>query len=332
MKKREEKGVKSLKSRIERKSLKSRIERLCVDARRASLVAVCVSLILLNSCARPSSKAGDGAYLKELEQWRADRLANLKSETGWLTLTGLHWLEEGENSFGSDPACDIVLPGGGAPRFAGTLLLNGGKVHLEARPGVEITHEGKPVSSLDLHSDTDEAPIVLALGTLNMQVIRRGDKFGLRVRDREHPARAAFRGLEYFPASGKWRVEARFEAFNPPRQIPIVNVLGMEENQPSPGALVFDVEGRTYRLDALSEQGEEKLFIIFADETSGRETYGAGRYLYADPPDARGRIVVDFNKAYSPPCAFTNYATCPLPPFRNRLALRIDAGEKYAGH
>ena len=295
-------------------------------------IALCAALLMVASCARTSQKAVEVSHAEDVERWKAERLASLKSEDGWLSLVGLYWLKEGENKLGSDPAGELALPAGKAPPLAGSLWLRDGAVRLEVRPGVEITHEGKPVSTLDLQSDEDGKPTVLALGSLRFNVIKRGDRLGLRVKDRENPARANFKGLEYYPLADKWRVVARFERFDPPKSLPITNVLGMEEGTPSPGALVFDVDGKTYRLDALSEKGEEQLFIIFADATSGRETYGAGRYLYVDPPDAQGHIVVDFNKAYSPPCAFTNYATCPLPPFQNRLPVAVEAGEKFAGH
>jgi uncharacterized protein (DUF1684 family) len=313
--------------------------------RRAPLLALCAALVLSAACARQSqqqqpqqsqpkqqAKTTGTAYTEELEQWKSKRLASLKGEDGWLSLVGLHWLKEGENKIGSDPSSDVALPEGKAPRVAGSLFLNNGTVRIEARPGSGITSEGKPVTSLDLKSDADGDPTVLKLGTLAFHVIKRGDRVGVRVKDTDAPTRTNFRGLEYFPADERWRVEARFEPHNPPKSIPITNVLGMEEDNPSPGAVVFDLNGQTYRLDALTEAGEEQFFIIFADQTSGQETYGAGRYLYAGPPDAEGRLLVDFNEAYSPPCAFTKYATCPLPPEQNRLPLRVEAGEKFAGH
>jgi hypothetical protein len=271
-------------------------------------------------------------YEQELEQWKAKRLASLKSEDGWLSLIGLFWLREGENRFGSDPAGDIVLPEGKAPAHAGTLRLAAGRVTLEAGPGAKITSKGQPVTTLELKSDEDGEPTPLDLGPLSFHVVRRGDRLGLRVRDRENPARAAFKGTDYYPADAKWVVSARFEPYDPPKRVPIVNVLNMETEETSPGALAFEVGGREFRLEALKEKGEEQFFIIFADQTSGRETYGAGRYLYADPPGADGRVKLDFNKAYSPPCAFTRYATCPLPPPQNRLPLRVEAGERYLGH
>ena len=276
--------------------------------------------------------AGGASYEQELEQWKAKRLASLKSEDGWLTLIGLFWFKEGENRFGSDPSNEIVLPEGKAPALAGTLRLAAGRVTLEAKPGSGITNKGQPVGTLELKSDEDGEPTLLELGSLSFHVVKRGERLGLRVKDRENPARAEFKGTEYYPPDRKWLVDARFEPYQPPKRVPILNVLGMETEETSPGALAFEVGGREYRLEALKEKGEEQFFIIFADQTSGHETYGAGRYLYADPPDREGRVRLDFNRAYSPPCAFTRYATCPLPPAQNRLPLRVEAGEKFAGH
>jgi hypothetical protein len=304
-------------------------------SRAASLSALCVALVLTASCARTAvEKPADPAHVKEVEAWKAGRLASLTGEGGWLSLAGLHWLKEGENRVGSDPAAEVRLPEGKAPREVGTMRLREGVVTFEIKPGVEIISDGKPVKSLELHSDDGGAkPTVLQLGSLSFNVIKRVGRLGVRVKDRESAARLNFKGLEYFPFGEAWRVPARLERYDPPRSIPILNVLGMQEGTPSPGALVFELGGREYRLDALTEEGEEKLFVIFSDQTSGRETYGAGRYLYVDQPGADNRAVVDFNKAYSPPCAFTPYATCPLPPQQNRLPVRVEAGEKkYAGH
>lgn len=272
------------------------------------------------------------SYEQELEQWKAKRLAGLKSENGWLTLVGLFWLKEGENRLGSDPANEIALPDGKAPALAGTLRLSAGKVTLDARPDAKITSKGQPVTTLELKSDEDGEPTTLELGSLSFHVVKRGERLGLRVKDRESPARAGFKGTDYFPVDRRWVVSARFEPYEPPKQVPIRNVLGMETEETSPGVLAFEVDGRPYKLEALKEKGEEQFFIIFADKTSGKETYGAGRYLYADPPGADGRVTLDFNRAYSPPCAFTKYATCPLPPPQNRLPLRVEAGERYLGH
>ncbi|HYO62309.1 MAG TPA: DUF1684 domain-containing protein [Pyrinomonadaceae bacterium] len=300
-------------------------------ARRVGLFALCLAFVV--GCGTPHVALDEGAYLRELEDWKAKRFADLKSENGWLTLVGLFWLKEGENKLGSDPANDIVLPEGKAPRFAGSVHLEGGLTRLEGPPDSGVTTEDdKPVTSLALQSDADGSPTVLRLGSLSFHVIRRGERFALRVRDREHPARLNFQGTQYFPASQTWRIAARFEPYNPPKPVRILNITGMESDEPSPGALVFEADGRTHRLDAITEKDNPNLFVIFADQTSGRETYGAGRYLYVEPPDSSGRVMVDFNKAYSPPCAFTAFATCPLPPPQNRLALRVEAGEKYEKH
>ena len=277
--------------------------------------------------------SSDAAYASEFEHWRAERLKEINGDDGWNTLVGLFWLNQGQNRFGSDPSGDIVLPRNRAPRFAGSLWLNGKKLRIKATAKAGLTVDGAPVTNIVLQSDADGGkPTVLKLGSLKMFVIKRGEKFGLRVKDTQSPARSHFAGLDYFPLDSKWKIEARFEPYDPPKAVPIANVLGMVEDMISPGAAVFEVAGKSYRLDAVLEKGEERLFIIFADQTTGKETYGAGRYLYADPPGASGKVIVDFNKAYNPPCAFTKFATCPLPPKQNRLALRIAAGEKkYAG-
>ncbi len=299
---------------------------------RASFFALCAIALLVGSCARSSQRIDPNTYKKEIEQYRAERLAELKGDSGWLSLIGLFWLKEGENKFGSDPTDEIVLPKEKVRRVAGVFVLKSGVVRLEAPANSNINASDKPVTSLELKSDADDKPTVLHLGSLSLQIIKRGDKLGVRVKDKDNPARSTFAGIESYPADQKWRVEARFEPYNPPKKMPIVNVLGMESGEDSPGAVAFEVDGKAFRLDAIKEKGEPKLFMIFADNTSGKDTYPAGRYLYVDPPDAEGRIIIDFNKAYSPPCAFTKFATCPLPPKQNRLPFAIEAGEKYSRH
>jgi uncharacterized protein (DUF1684 family) len=301
-------------------------------SRKVWALILCASFALAVACNRSTHKIDEASYRQEIEKWHAERAAELKSEDGWLTLAGLFWLKEGENKIGSDASNQIVLPQGKAPPIAGSLWLDKGSVRLESLPGSGITHEGQPAGSLALQTDADGKPTTLNLGTLSFYVIKRGESLGVRVKDKENAARTNFLGLEYYPVNPVWRVEAKLQPYDPPKPVSITNVLGMVEDMTSPGALFFDVAGNSYRLDAVVENGSKELFIIFADQTSGRETYGAGRYLYANPPDAQGTVIVDFNKAYNPPCAFTNYATCPLPPPQNRLPLRIEAGEKsYAG-
>jgi uncharacterized protein (DUF1684 family) len=288
--------------------------------------------LVFGSCARmqPKPKIDANAYAKEIDAWHQERWASLKSEDGWLTLVGLYWLKEGEDKFGSDTANDIVLSKSGA--HSGVFVLKDGVVRIETPLKTGFTADGEPVSSLVLKSDDDGSPTVLHLGSLSFQIIKRGDKFGLRVKDKENPDRLNFQDTQFYPTELKWRIDAHFEPYNPPKPVPITNVLGMESGETSPGAVVFEVVGQAYRLDAITEKGESKFFMIIADKTSGKETYPAGRYLYVDPPDSSGRMVIDFNKAYSPPCAFTKFATCPLPPRQNRLPFPIEAGEKYSGH
>jgi len=267
-----------------------------------------------------------------LTAWRADRLTSLTSEEGWLTLVGLYWLKDGVNTFGRDRSNAISLNDPQLASRAGRFILSGGSVRFEAERGGCVQLAGSPVLAEDLKSDLSGAPTVLSCGSIQFFVIERGGQFGLRVRDRASRARQEFRGLDYFPVDPGWAITARFEPYDPPRHVPIVNVLGMEIDMQSPGAIVFDRDGRQWRLDALLEEpGADELFVMFADATSGHETYGGGRFLSASLP-AAGTVVVDFNKAYNPPCAFTSFATCPLPPQQNRLALRISAGElRYAG-
>jgi uncharacterized protein (DUF1684 family) len=229
----------------------------------------------------------------------------------------------------------VILPEGKAPAVAATLIRHGNKVQIKAPDNSGITADDLPLPSepLTLRSDADggdKGPTMLHLGPLTFFIIQRGDKVGVRVKDSKSAALSAFKGLEYFPVQPAWHVEARFEPANPPRKIAIANILGQVAQEDSPGTVVFDWQGKTYRLDALKGDDKGGLFVIFADQTNGKETYGAGRFLDTDPPKD-GKVAIDFNTAYNPPCAFTPFATCPLPPAQNRLALRVDAGEKKYG-
>jgi uncharacterized protein (DUF1684 family) len=269
-----------------------------------------------------------------IERWRAERVAALTNETGWLSLVGLFWLSPGENTFGRAPANALVLDNPNLADTAGTFILADGKVSFTAKPGSGITHGGQPVSTIELVSDARESPTVVSSGPLRLFIIERAGKLGVRVRDLASPRRRNFKGLQYFPIAADWVFDARFEPYEPQRHIKIVNILGLEDDMVSPGAVVFTCKGREVRLDTvLDGLDATDLFIMFADATSGHATYGAGRFLHA-PFATNGRTVVDFNKAYNPPCAFNNFATCPLPPYQNRMQLEIAAGEKtYAeGH
>lgn len=270
-------------------------------------------------------------YRAEIEKWRADRVGRLTAEDGWLSVVGLSWLEEGENSVGSAPSSRVVLPAGRAPARLGTIRRSRDGAVLTVASGVSVTHDGKPVRTLALASDAEGDPTILRHRTLSFYLIRRGDRLGVRVKDSAAPARRDFHGIDDYAIDPRWRVAARFEPYRPKKSIPIPNVLGQVTQEPSPGAVVFSIAGREYRIDAVDEEGEEDLFLIFGDRTNGTETYGAGRFLYAPRPGRDGKTVVDFNKAYNPPCAFTAYATCPLPPPQNRLPIAVTAGEKRYG-
>jgi uncharacterized protein (DUF1684 family) len=285
--------------------------------------------LLFLACA-PSDQEPDPSYLAEIEAWHREREESLRREDGWLTLVGLHWLEEGENSFGSDSDNRLVFPDGKMAAHAGVFVLEGGTVSVEVAPEAQITHQGQPVGSMILEGDGAGEPSVLRSDTLMFYVIQRGERVGIRVKDSEHPNRKAFTGMERYPIDPGWRLQARFEPYEPPKRIKVPNILGTVADETCHGALVFQRGGKSYRLDPLGEPGKE-LFVIFGDETNGYDTYGGGRFLYTDPPGPDGRVIVDFNKAYNPPCVFTPYATCPLPPPQNRLPRRVEAGEKNYG-
>ncbi len=274
------------------------------------------------------------SYTDEIRQWREQREAKLKADGGWLTVAGLFWLKEGTNRFGTDPSNEIVLPEGSAPPRAGAFEFHGGKttVRMEAGAPAAVVGEKPVVGVVELASDSTGSPDVLTMGRLTMHVIMRGDRFGIRLKNMQSKLRDEFTGLHWYPVKESFRVTARFVPHETPRQISVPNILGMVEKMPSPGYAVFTLEGQEVHLDpVLEEPNATQLFFIFRDGTTGKETYPAGRFLYADMPKD-GQIVLDFNKAYNPPCAFTPYATCPLPPEQNRLAVAIEAGELNYGH
>jgi uncharacterized protein (DUF1684 family) len=287
--------------------------------------------LLLALALSPAESASD-SHRAEVEAFRAQRDARLRRPDGWLTLAGLFWLEEGSNGFGSDPANPIVLPPG-LPGCMGELVLEHGSVRVQASPGIVLTSGGHPVGASALRSDAEGNPTVVEYGHVSFFVIKRRDRFAVRVKNILSPALAAYGGLDAFPIQGRWRIEARFERYDPPKEVLVPSVIGGADREVCPGAIVFEFGGSTYRLEPVLEQGSDDLFIIFGDRTNGYETYGAGRFVYAKQPDKDGRVVLDFNKSYSPPCIFTPFATCPLPPPQNRLPFRVEAGEKtYVEH
>ncbi len=286
--------------------------------------------VLVATIAPPAT--ADETYRAEVRKWRAEREARLKADGGWLTVAGLFWLKEGENRFGTDPAGDIVLPAGSAPAKAGVFTLKGDRVTVALLPGASGRVGGKPVQgAVALRADTSGATDVLGMGDLSLNVIERGGRWGIRLKDKNNPARKSFTGLKWFDVSEDYRVEARWVPYSEPKPLNLPNVLGQIEPMRSPGYAEFTLAGKPLKLDGVLESPQaEELFFIFRDQTSGKETYGGGRFLYSDLPKG-GKVVLDFNEAYNPPCAFTDFATCPLPPPQNRMPVRVEAGELAYG-
>lgn len=266
------------------------------------------------------------SYNQEIEQWKQKRIKSLKSEKGWLNLAGLFWLEQGSNSFGTSVKNKIVFPTGSLPENAGNMILKNGVVTLVNAKGVNIKVNNEIVEKRIIFStDSIKTPDV-SYGAYHWTIIKREDKIGIRLRNFKSEQVKNFNGTPRFATDSLWRFNAILKEPIVPTSIPITNVLGQTIQMKLLGKLIFSLHGEVISLDAVEE--ENQLFIIFGDATNGKETYGAGRFLYADKPDASGKTVIDFNKAYNPPCAFTPFATCPLPPKQNILAIAITAGEK----
>jgi uncharacterized protein len=272
------------------------------------------------------------SYTQEIRDWQQHRLKKLTADDGWTTLVGLFWLHEGDNSFGRVASNLMAMDYPGLPERVGIFRLRGAKVSFIAAPSADVLHLGHPVSTLGpLIDDADGAPTVLEIGSLSCYLLKRSSRFGIRVRDSRAATRMHFQGLEYFPTDERWRLAARFEPYQTLRTISIVNVLGMEEEMPSPGVLAFEIDRRHFQLEAVLEPGVTDYFVMFTDLTNGKQTYAAGRCLYVAPPTS-GATVIDFNKAYNPPCCFSAFATCALPQRQNHIPLAIEAGElKYSG-
>lgn len=267
------------------------------------------------------------SYKLEIDKWRQKRVDELVAEEGWLNLAGLFWLKEGINSFGSSDQNDIKFPAGKIPERAGYFLVNQEKVSISVTPGVNITQSGKPIRKGTIFSGDSTTNPTLEYGSLKWFIIQRDKAVGIRLRDLESEGIKEFKGIVNYPTDPDWRIEARVEYPTEPKIIDITNVVGQTTPQVSPGTLVFLVNDKEYRLDAL-DGGKEELFVIFGDATNERETYPSGRYIYVKRANTDGRTILDFNKAYNPPCAFTAFATCPLPPKQNVLDVSVTAGEK----
>lgn len=294
-----------------------RMQKNCLHARFALAL---VGLMAINTLA-----SGQDGYRASMEKWRAEREAELQADDGWLTLVGLFWLKDGANRFGTDATNEIVLSERSAPPRAGVLEFHEGRTTLRMENSASVTVNGKPVTTSELQTDEKQKPDVVRLGSLVIIIIKRGARYGVRIRDLNSKGRREFKGMRWFPVQATYRITATFVAYEQPKEIEIANVLGDVSKMPSPGYAVFTLGGKEYRLEPMLE-GKDKLFFVFGDLTNNKTTYGAGRFLYADLPQD-GHVTLDFNQAVNPPCAFTPFATCPLPPRQNRLKVAIEAGE-----
>jgi uncharacterized protein (DUF1684 family) len=298
----------------------------------AHLVRSKAGVLLLSASlmAGPLVLAAPADYVLQIQTARADRVATLTRPDGWLTLVGLHFLQPGNNTVGNAVGNSIVLAAGPA-HFGSIELSAAGVATFAPAADAAATVDGKPAGIAELHPDgIGVEPTLVASGTVSFYLIERGGKLALRVKDSAAARRTQFLGLDYFPIDSSWRIEAQWVPFDPPRQIPITNVLGNVTRERAPGKAVFQRDGATYELVPVQDGPMEPLFFIIADSTSGSSTYQM-RFLDAGPP-VDGKVVLDFNRAENPPCGFTPFATCPLPPKENHLSLAITAGEKkYRG-
>lgn len=272
------------------------------------------------------------AHKVTVDAWSAERIARLTAPDGWLALVGLHWLAAGRQRVGCADDNDVVLAVG--PDQLGELVVADNHATFVPADGLRFTVDGKPATgAVTLVADSQGEPTVIgfAAGRASFVAIERGGRLALRVRDAKAVTRTGFKGIARYPVDIGWRLDARFEPHAPGKTLPVASVINTLDEMANPGAVVFEKDGRTFRLEAVDE-GDGRLFLVFADRSNGRETYGAGRFLYAAPADANGHTVVDFNESYNPPCAMNAFSTCPLPPPGNRLDLLVDAGElKYQG-
>lgn len=265
-------------------------------------------------------------YAQEIKDWDQSRIQSLKSAAGWVNLAGLFWLKEGENTFGSDPSGSVVYKEKPFPAQLGKFLLSGGRVKWITSGDHEIYDGKERVKEIELFAGGTDGEKTISFQTFRWNIIRRGDLYGVRFRDLAHPNLEKLKTIHRYKADEKWRIPARIESALLPT-VAIQNVLGQTTQQKNAGKVVFEVEGKTYKLDVIDE-GTKNLFVIFGDDTNGKGTYHTGRFVYIARPDEKGNTVIDFNKAYNPPCAFSPHATCPIPPPQNVLPFAVKAGEK----
>jgi uncharacterized protein len=311
-------GIRSLRDR--------RRGRASFPASAVLCLALCAALGAGVAAIALAAGTVDPTYQPAVEKWRQSYEATLRSDDGWLTVTGLFWLHEGDNRFGSDPLGDIVVPGKNIPAQIGTFTFHGGKVVVHAHPSVKLMLSGKPVNPAELHADAPNER--LQMGDLAFLLHASGTRYAIRLKDKNSKARREFSGLHWFSIDASYRVTARYVPYQPPKIEQTQNIVGDFDAYTMIGQVVFTLHGTEYRLEASENTpGTGTLFIVFRDLSSGKQTDSAARFIVTDPPK-NGTVEMDFNKAYNPPCAYTAYATCPLPSPGNRLRVAIPAGEK----
>ena len=288
----------------------------------------CLALLLLALSLTASARAD---YVKDIEKWRSDREVKLKKEGGWLSVAGLSWLKEGTNTVGAGDKFDVRLTDNFKAGKFGQIDFANGKAVLKVESGVEAQSDGKNITGpIELVSDEKGKPTEIRTGTQTFFLIKREERYGIRLKDNNSEARRNFTGLHWFPVDETYKVTARLEPGTEAKEVKVPNVLGGFFKMKSPGRLKFTLAGKEQSLLTV-EEDDGSLFLIFGDQSNEKETYKSGRFLYADKP-LNGETVLDFNNAENPPCAFTPYATCPLPPEGNRLAVEINVGEKRFSH
>ncbi|MEN8192026.1 MAG: DUF1684 domain-containing protein [Bacteroidota bacterium] len=279
-------------------------------------------LLILFGC----SDIPDTPYIKSIKDFHSKRIEKLKQPNSWLSLVGLYWLKEGENNFGTDKSNDVVFPKGKAPEFIGKFILKDSIVTVNINDNVEVTYNDTLIKSLQLKNDLSEEPTILKLGSLSWYVIKRGNRYGIRLKDSNSKLLEEFEDIDMFDIDPKWKVKAEFIEYEQPKEVEIPTAIGTVEKETVYGKLKFSINKEEFTFEPLGDR--DGLFLVFGDMTNGEETYGAGRFLSVDKPDSTGKIFIDFNKTYNPPCAFTKYATCPIPTKENYLKTKIIAGEK----
>ncbi len=285
------------------------------------------TLLVINGCGttEQTGQLSASEHQEMVDTWHNERVESIQERDGWMKLAGLYWLDEGENTFGTADKNDVRFPEGTVPEQAGYFMVEGSEVSIHLNEDLDIKLEdGSALDSSTIFTP-DEAKR-LVYDRLLWTVIQREDKIGIRLFDEESPYYTSFTGFDRYPVDLKWRVEAEFVPHEDRSSIAVTNILGQTVEDDSPGKLVFEIDGEEYSLDVLD--ADDSFFIPFGDETNRGETYGSGRYIYTDTPDDDGKVIIDFNKSYNPPCAYNPYTTCQLPPDQNRLSIAVTAGEK----